>query len=241
MIIFGWGSNKKEIKIPDNKEQIIITTFSYFHIAWIWRVTFNRQWFLISRTINEKGESTTFEKVLSKYDAKQILSKDPTNLFWFIFNQSLIWFCIPVLIFSFVSGFFRPPQLSKQEVIAKVKTVDEAGYQKLLNDYQSDKKMRTKIEDYRKIYTKFPDIEKKFEENKNAFQSHFSERFDIEMYFSIAQDVDVRGFLNKSNPNQKILLTKSTVQSASKSLVVTTLKQESGESTYTNFQIMEKI
>jgi hypothetical protein len=241
MIIFGWGSKSKQIKIPDNKEQFIITTFGYFHIAWIWRITTNRQWYLINRSTDDKGQTITSEKFLTIDEVKQILGKDPTNLFWTIFNQSLLLTLVPLVIFTLVSGFFRPPQLNKQEIIAKVKVVDELSYQKLLQDYKDDKKTKTKIEDYRRIYTKFPEIEKRFEENKMAFQAYYSSSFNIEDYFSMAQDVSVRGKKSEANPDQRIMLTKTTVQSPSKFLVATIIDKNADGIIYSNFQILEKI
>jgi hypothetical protein len=88
MTIFGWGNSFKDFEVP-NTNQIITTTYKYFHIWWLLRITFSRQFILSSHSTNQNGEVTTVSKPITRKEIKTLIGNDLVKPWWFIFNQSL--------------------------------------------------------------------------------------------------------------------------------------------------------
>jgi hypothetical protein len=108
-MIFGWGKSSSTIAIPDNATQTILTTFAYFHLAFLLRVTFAREWYLVSSTpsTNEDGSININQKKLDRSEVNELLGTNPVNVFWWLFNQSLIWFIVAIIVAGGVSNFSR--------------------------------------------------------------------------------------------------------------------------------------
>jgi hypothetical protein len=108
-MIFGWGKSSSTIAIPDNSTQTILTTFAYFHLAFVLRVTFARKWYLVTGTssANEDGSININQKKLTRSEVNELLGNNPVNVFWWLFNQSLIWFIIGSIIATGITNFTR--------------------------------------------------------------------------------------------------------------------------------------
>jgi len=75
MIIFGWGRSSKTRQLgPD---QAIVLNFSYFHIFWLFRVSFNLKYSIATRT--EAGWAL---RALSPAEATSIDAASALTLHW---------------------------------------------------------------------------------------------------------------------------------------------------------------
>jgi hypothetical protein len=112
MIIFGWGKDSTVIStpVPNSTNQAVLTTYSYFHIFWLLRTTFARDWYLV--TVNEEGYSKQDRK--SKQEITELLRTNPIQFHWFIFNQSLLTTIALLLITFGVTSAITP----KKEITA---------------------------------------------------------------------------------------------------------------------------
>jgi hypothetical protein len=126
-MIFGWGKSSSTIAIPDNATQTILTTFAYFHLAFVLRVTFAREWYLVTGTssANEDGSININQKKLTRSEVNELLGNNPVNIFWWMFNQSLIWFIVAAIVSSGVTNFTRtgnPTTTSNRTVTEIIKS-----------------------------------------------------------------------------------------------------------------------
>jgi hypothetical protein len=136
MSVFGWGKSSKSIAIPNNSTQSIITTFAYFHIVFLLRLTFAREWHLVSKSDPKSdGETTITQKRLTKTEVNNLLGKNPVNLFWIIFNQSLLWFILGSLLLSGFTNFVgtgnimtAPPKTVAEIIDSKYWTPEEEKF-----------------------------------------------------------------------------------------------------------------
>jgi hypothetical protein len=122
-MILGWGSSSTTIAIPNNTTQSIVTTFSYFHLIFILRLTFNRRWLLVeNKTLDNSGTVTTTQKPLTKAEVDKILGNNPVNIFWSIFNQSLLWFILASILFAGFGNFSRTwnPTVAPNKTVAEI-------------------------------------------------------------------------------------------------------------------------
>jgi hypothetical protein len=153
MFIFGWGKSSTEIAIPNNSTQSIISTFAYFHIGFILRLTFARQWYLVSKSDPKSdGETTITQKRITKTEVNNLLGKNPVNLFWIIFNQSLLWLILGALV---VSGFGNLIKTGNPTV-APTKTVTEIINSEYWTTQEQDLVVKTATdEEFTQFLSKF--------------------------------------------------------------------------------------
>lgn len=136
-MIFGYGKSSNNITIPSNSDQFILTTFHYFHLIFLLRVTFSRKWFLVE-TAKSEGEVKTQDKIivsqkpLEKWEVMQLLGQNPVKLFWRFFNQSLIWFVLAIFIWTLSSNFLATgnPTKSPTRTVSQIMNLDPGANQK---------------------------------------------------------------------------------------------------------------
>jgi hypothetical protein len=123
-MFFGWGKSSTNLPIPNNPLQTITTTFAYFHIAFLLRLTFARKWFAnSSQEANEDGSITSNQKEITKKEVDQLIGKNPVNLLWWLFNQSLLWLVLSSIVFGGITNITRtgnimtPPTKTVVEII----------------------------------------------------------------------------------------------------------------------------
>jgi hypothetical protein len=116
-MIFGFGRGSNNFRVPETN-QIILTTFIYFHILFLFRLTFGRKWFLVENIkLQDKDQISITQKPISLYKVNEILNKKLVHFGWVIINQSLIWLIVFIIIFEifkktltltlFIIKFFR--------------------------------------------------------------------------------------------------------------------------------------
>jgi hypothetical protein len=219
MTIYGWGTSFKDFEVP-NTNQYITTTYNYFHIWWLLRLTFNRRFFLNKATQNENGEVTITTKPITKDEIKTLLGTDIIKPWWFIFNQSLSFVLIPLLILTVIS--IAIPRESKP--LATINTLSSTvianGEQISLKDQlNQEEKNRIRSEEINKkneeYITKFKQniIDKKFElsnkeklytDNKQQFLSCIGKAEISETSFSKYIEGAIKPEHFTYNPNQLI-------------------------------------
>jgi len=125
-MLIGWGSSSKEISsLPDEPKQHVVTTFSYFHIAFLLRVTFARKWFLHEVEEIEDSEKVSFtSQPVSFKEVKNLLGKNPVNIFWWLFNQSLIVLIISSILFGLAVNLVQTgnPIKSQPKTVSQILT-----------------------------------------------------------------------------------------------------------------------
>jgi hypothetical protein len=114
-MIFGWGNGVSTFAIPKDESQYIKTTFWYFHIMLILRITLNRKWILVIKN----KETANAEAVISKEKVDQLMGYDPVNIFWCIFNQSLVVFILGSMIWSGINGHKYSPYRYYQNYVGQ--------------------------------------------------------------------------------------------------------------------------
>ena len=102
-MFIGWGSHSTPFDIPKNQTQVVVTTVSYFSIMILLRVTFNRKWFIVAKDPSGEYKSFTTQKQLSESEVVDLLEGNPVNPLWWLFNQSLVWLIIYLLLVSYFS------------------------------------------------------------------------------------------------------------------------------------------
>ena len=103
-MFIGWGSKSTPFEIPKNQTQVVVTTVSYFNIAILFRVTFNRRWFIVAKDLNGEYRNFTTQKQISESEVVDLLEGNPVNPLWWLFNQSLVW----LIIYLLLAGYLAP-------------------------------------------------------------------------------------------------------------------------------------
>jgi hypothetical protein len=105
-MIFGWGNGSS---------QFVKSTFWYFHIMLILRITLHRKWILVIKN----KENPDAQAVVEKSKVIELLGYDPVNVFWLIFNQSLVWFVVGSILWSAANGHKYSPYQYYQRYTTK--------------------------------------------------------------------------------------------------------------------------
>jgi len=116
-MIFGYGKSSATILIP-NSDQFILTTFHYFHLIFLLRITFLRKWFLVDTVksdsqIKVQDRIPVNQKALQKWEVDKLLGQNPVNLFWIFFNQSLVLFISGIVVFTMTSNFLQTGNITQ--------------------------------------------------------------------------------------------------------------------------------
>jgi hypothetical protein len=153
-MIFGWGKSSSTIAIPNNTTQTILTTFAYFHLIFLLRVTFAREWYLVTGTLSENkdGSVNINQKKLTQSEVNELVGKSPVNPLWWLFNQSLIWFIIGIIALSGLSNFTR----IGNPAVSPTKTTTEIIQSKYWTPEEEKRVIETATDDeFEQFLTKF--------------------------------------------------------------------------------------
>ena len=116
-MFFGYGKSSSRIEIPGSSDQFILTTFAYFHLIFLLRITFARKWFLVETAKSDQvkiGDKIIIsQKPLQKWEVDNLLHGNPVNVFWRLFNQSLVWLILGILVVTASTNFLATGSVIK--------------------------------------------------------------------------------------------------------------------------------
>jgi hypothetical protein len=117
--IFGWGKGSKLFPITGSTESAVLTTFGYFHIWWLLRLTFNRKWLKVTVLDNGEGYTRLEEKNLTYSEAVEVAGYKIIKPWWVVANQSLAAALAVLIIMVSVVGAIAtiyPPKVEAMNV-----------------------------------------------------------------------------------------------------------------------------
>jgi hypothetical protein len=191
-MFFGYGKSSSRIEIPGSSDQFILTTFAYFHLIFLLRITFARKWFLVETAKSDQvkiGDKIIIsQKPLQKWEVDNLLHGNPVNVFWRLFNQSLVWLILGILVVTASTNFLATGSVIKAPA-RTISQIIESKYwdeeeEKLVIENASD-------EDFLKFLGKF--------KSKTLAKKALTERINIKNLKTVPNSQD-----NNSNNSVSI-------------------------------------
>ena len=191
-MFFGYGKSSSRIEIPGSSDQFILTTFAYFHLIFLLRITFARKWFLVETAKSDQvkiGDKIIIsQKPLQKWEVDNLLHGNPVNVFWRLFNQSLVWLLLGILVVTASTNFLATGSVIKASA-RTISQIIESKYwdeeeEKLVIENASD-------EDFLKFLGKF--------KSKTLAKKALTERINIKNLKTVPNSQD-----NNSNNSVSI-------------------------------------
>ena len=191
-MFFGYGKSSSRIEIPGSSDQFILTTFAYFHLIFLLRITFARKWVLVETAKSDQvkiGDKIIIsQKPLQKWEVDNLLHGNPVNVFWRLFNQSLVWLILGILVVTASTNFLATGSVIKAPA-RTISQIIESKYwdeeeEKLVIENASD-------EDFLKFLGKF--------KSKTLAKKALTERINIKNLKTVPNSQD-----NNSNNSVSI-------------------------------------
>ena len=156
------------------------------------RITFARKWFLVETAKSDQvkiGDKIIIsQKPLQKWEVDNLLHGNPVNVFWRLFNQSLVWLILGILVVTASTNFLATGSVIKAPA-RTISQIIESKYwdeeeEKLVIENASD-------EDFLKFLGKF--------KSKTLAKKALTERINIKNLKTVPNSQD-----NNSNNSVSI-------------------------------------